>query len=175
MFLWRIRASRRFLKLKKHKQKGRIKLSELYEYIKYLLPSALAWFLSQLIKCIICGFKREKKDMFAAGGMPSAHTAVVLALVTRLFFTVGFGSPVFAISFIYMIMTIFDSANVRLMTGYQSVEINRMMKDLYKDKPEEIKALKVVKGHTYSEIVVGGIIGIVLTCVYQVVEKSMLS
>ncbi len=149
-------------------------MSKLYEYINYLLPSGLAWLFSQIIKCIICGFKKEKKDMFAAGGMPSAHTAVVIALVTRLFFTVGFGSPVFAIAFVYMIMTIFDSANVRLMTGYQSIEINRMMNDLYRDKPEEIKALKVVKGHTYPEIVVGGIIGLLLTVAFQIIEQSLL-
>ena len=149
-------------------------MSQLYEYIKYLLPSGLAWFLSQLIKIIICAAKNEKGNMFVAGGMPSAHTAVVLALVMRLFFTVGFGSPIFAIAFVYMIMTIFDAANVRLMTGYQSVEINKLMHRVYADKPEEIEELKVVKGHTYPEIIVGGIIGIVLTCVYQIVETALL-
>jgi acid phosphatase family membrane protein YuiD len=139
-----------------------------------MLPCLISWFLSQAVKMIICSIKKEQKNMFASGGMPSAHTAVVLALVVRLFFTEGFGSPAFAVAFIYMIITMFDAANVRLMTGYQSIEINRLMRDLYKDKPEEIKELEVIKGHTYAEIVVGAAIGILVTVVYQIIEQSLL-
>ncbi|NLX94105.1 MAG: divergent PAP2 family protein [Clostridiales bacterium] len=78
---------------------------QLYEYIKYMLPCLISWFLSQAVKMIICSIKKEQKNMFASGGMPSAHTAVVLALVVRLFFTEGFGSPAFAVAFIYMFET----------------------------------------------------------------------
>ena len=68
----------------------------------YMLISAvLAWFIAQIFKIFTGSFRNQKfslKWMFANGGMPSSHSACVLALGTACIIQEGVGSPYFAIA-----------------------------------------------------------------------------
>ena len=72
-----------------------------------LFAPIAAWFISQLVKAFINLFVYKKfslERLFGDGGMPSAHSATVMCLTIMIGWTVGFGSAVFALSFIFAVV-----------------------------------------------------------------------
>lgn len=137
----------------------------------YLLISAvLAWFIAQIFKIFTGSFKNQKfsiKWMFANGGMPSSHSACVLALATACIVKYGVGSPYFALAAIFTIIVLNDAVGVRYETGEQAKIINRIVKEIFSGKPEEINTgLKELVGHTPLQVVMGAILGIFVAIGY---------
>ena len=61
-----------------------------------------AWIIAQIVKTIVnfCMTKELNFErLIGDGGMPSCHSAVVMALTVMCGITYGFGSGIFAISF----------------------------------------------------------------------------
>ena len=70
----------------------------------------VGWFLAQSIKMISCFIRSGKLDfsyLVSTGGMPSAHSAMVSGLATSVGITVGFGKPIFAVSFAFAVDVVF--------------------------------------------------------------------
>lgn len=65
-----------------------------------------------------------------SGGMPSSHTAAVVALVVELWMRFGGGDPVLAIGFFVAAVVMYDAAGVRWQTGRQAAVLNRLLHDL---------------------------------------------
>ena len=69
-----------------------------------LIVAVLAWMLAQISKLLIV-LLRERQLQLAyltsAGGMPSSHSAVVVALAMRIAIDEGVASPLFAIAFVF--------------------------------------------------------------------------
>ena len=60
-----------------------------------LLVPAFAWFVAQLLKTLINGIVNKSfspERLFGDGGMPSGHSATVMALAMMCGFSCGFGS-----------------------------------------------------------------------------------
>jgi hypothetical protein len=81
-----------------------------------LIVACLAWVLAQLSKLLIV-LLRERQLQLAyltsAGGMPSSHSAVVVALAMRVAIDEGVDSPLFAIAFVFAGVVLYDAAGIR--------------------------------------------------------------
>lgn len=145
----------------------------MYSYVRILLSSGIAWLIAQVIKVIISACKKETKDIFVSGGMPSSHSAVVTALFTRVGLIEGFDSSIFAIGLIFAFITMFDAANVRMAVGRQAMRLNQIIRDIYNNDKEKAEPVKIVKGHTYAEVAVGLVLGIIVVLIFTFIEKKL--
>ena len=124
---------------------------------KYIYIPLLTWFFIQLFKVIWDLVETKKfnfKRILGAGGMPSSHSAVVMALATLVGKNVGFDSPVFALAVIFAFVVMYDAAGVRRAAGKQAKLLNKLEK------------LVEFLGHTPLQVFVGAIIGIIVGCIY---------
>ena len=138
--------------------------------MRIFLVCLIAWFIAQLIKVIINlvkyynakrkGIKRKKvtlETLFKLGGMPSSHTATVIALCGCVGLHSGFTSDVFAACGVFAFITMFDAFKVRLPISRLTDAFNRLQdKVCGNDVPD----VKKVEGHTIPEIIGGFIVGL---------------
>ena len=137
--------------------------------MKIFLVCFLSWLIAQIIKVIINTVKylyNKKKGrkhtkvtietFFKLGGMPSSHTATVIALCGCLGLTTGWNSDVFAASGVFAFITMFDAVKVRLPISRLTDAFNRLQGKVC---GEEAKAVKKVEGHAIPEVIGGFIVG----------------
>ena len=136
--------------------------------MKYLLVAALAWLLAQSTKRLLnlLGYnKRVFRDgesaLFLSGGMPSGHSATVVALSMSIGLMEGFDTTVFAISGIFAVIVMYDAIKVRYSSGVQGDTIN----SLIKEQKSRIAKVRVAHGHTPLEVVAGALVGAVVASV----------
>lgn len=137
----------------------------------YLLISAVfGWMIAQFMKIFTGAFSGQGfhiKHMFANGGMPSSHSSTVLALTTASAVQYGLGSAAFAISGILSIIVMNDAFGVRYETGEQAKLLNRIAKELFSGKTEDVNTgLKELVGHTPFQVLIGAIVGIITALAY---------
>ncbi|MBR2292979.1 MAG: divergent PAP2 family protein [Clostridia bacterium] len=140
----------------------------------YILISAvLGWFIAQFLK-IFTGFAETKKfhvkHMFANGGMPSSHSATVMALCIACAIQEGVASPYFAITAVLAIIVMNDASGVRYETGEQAKIINRITRELFSGKSEEVNTgLKELVGHTPFQVLMGALLGVCVAVIYGLI------
>lgn len=130
-----------------------------------LVATGIAWFLAQLLKTLISTIREGKFDFkwfVLPGGFPSSHSAAATALATSLGIKFGFSSGLFALSVLLAGFIIFDARVIRRATGKQAETLNRIVRDLYKEKKLKIGRLKEFLGHTSLEIFFGILLGIIV-------------
>lgn len=136
----------------------------LHNYI--LWTSIAAWVIAQSIK-VALGVYSEKRFNFrwfvGTGGMPSSHAAGVSALATSIGVTYGLDSAIFAVTFIFTSIVMFDAQGVRLHAGRQAEILNKMLEDIYWQKKLDEDKLKEFLGHTPVEVFAGAILGILVS------------
>jgi hypothetical protein len=129
----------------------------------------LSWAIAQGIKIII-GLTQGKKFNFywilRTGGLPSAHSAAVVALAMALGKELGFQSPFFALSAIFALITMFDAQTWRRSIGVQARILNKIMEDFHEGRKLKEKRMKELVGHTPVEIFAGALIGIIVAVVF---------
>lgn len=124
---------------------------------KIVIACFFGWFIAQSIKFVTELIKHKRFDidkMFALGGMPSSHTATIVALLFATFFDQGVTPLVIAI-FIIALIVIRDSVGVRQEVGKHARILNKIMKK-HKVIEEELEELI---GHTHLEVIAGALIG----------------
>ena len=131
-----------------------------------LIIAATSWIVAGVLKTIIDFIINKRlslRRIVGAGGMPSSHTATVVALAISIAYYSGVSSTEFAIALIFMIIVIHDATGVRLETGKQAKVLNAMMfeSDAFKDLDFE-KELKEYVGHTPTQAFVGALVGILV-------------
>ncbi len=97
------------------------------------------------------------------GGMPSGHTALVTSAATTVGLYSGFTSPVFLISLILAILVVRDALGFRMQLSAHAKILNRLIKELPDEKEFSYPYSPERLGHTYAQVLVGAILGIVLT------------
>lgn len=130
---------------------------------KVLIACVTAWFIAQVIKILLTYYSSKKLDLTrltGSGGMPSSHTAFVMALSTSIGKMYGWDSAIFAVSLCFTLVVMYDAAGVRRAAGNQAKILNRIIEDLAHNKPITDEKLKELIGHTPKEVVVGAILGI---------------
>ena len=136
---------------------------------KYIYIPLLTWFFIQLFKVIWDLVENKKfnfKRILGAGGMPSSHSAVVMALATLVGKNVGFDSPVFALAVIFAFVVMYDAAGVRRAAGKQAKLLNKLIETPGLSGVQVSEKIVEVLGHTPFQVFVGAIIGIIVGCIF---------
>ncbi len=123
--------------------------------------------IAQAIKVLIylCTHRKINFKIFTTtGGMPSSHTAGVIALSTSVALIQGIDSMLFAVSLGFSLIVMQDASGVRRAAGKTAATLNRLV-DEFVQKNQVVKpydALKELLGHTPLEVFCGMILGIIV-------------
>ena len=135
----------------------------LSDYAYFVIP-IFAWIMAQVAKIFIKGLHESNWDwryIYRSGGMPSAHTTVIVSLCTVLAFRLGTKSPEFGIACILASIVMYDAVNVRHAVGEQARAIRMMLPKVFKEKPAHM-IIHQSNGHTPAEVLAGLVIGVVV-------------
>lgn len=137
--------------------------------MRYILPPVVAWAIAQAFKVVVEFYKVRRLDfriLAAMGGMPSSHTAMVMALTTVLARLDGLASPLFAIALIFSLVVMYDAAGVRRAAGRQAAVLNRVVADLREHRGFHEDRLLELLGHTPFEVLGGAALGIAVALLF---------
>lgn len=128
-------------------------------YDNIILIPAISFVLAVFLKWVIIKFSTGKLNLeraLGSGGMPSAHSAVVVSLATAFALKYGVHSDLFAIVMGFTVIIIYDAINVRYEAGLHAKAINERLWE---------KKFKESLGHLPSEAFAGSILGIVIAVI----------
>ena len=140
-------------------------LVNFYNDYRYLVVPFFTWIGIQLFK-IIWEYAETKRlnirRLWGAGGMPSAHSAVVVSITTMIARSQGFSSPIFALSFVFSMVVLYDACGVRRAAGKQAALLNKLVETPGLTGIQVSERLVEVLGHTPIQVFVGALIGVVV-------------
>lgn len=130
--------------------------------LKYIIIPLLVVVISQSIKALIEYIKHKEINLvrlfIGMGGMPSTHSALVSSLSTIIYLDYGLSS-LFAITFIFSLIVIYDSMGIRYESGKQAKIINDIAGSNLNEKI----------GHRPIETLVGTLLGISLSILLNII------
>ena len=131
----------------------------------WFVSAFLAGGLAQLVKLVLGWIRNrtfDRKFLTEAGGMPSAHSALVSALSVAVGLTDGFDSPEAMIAVGFGTITIVDALSVRRAAGDHARLLNRIVERLNLSGEErfETERLRERLGHNGREVLAGVFFGI---------------
>lgn len=128
--------------------------------MKALFAFIVAWFIAQITKTLIFITSHRKinkgdivRNITKSGGMPSGHAASLTGLTAYFGFSLGIDDPMFVLSLCVLFIVVYDAINVRYAVGEQG----KVLKEITKSQE-----MKVVEGHTFSQVCVGALLGFVV-------------
>ncbi len=130
-----------------------------------LLAGLIAWSLAQIVKVPLEYIQTRKWNwalLLRAGGMPSSHSALVVAIAYGTGLFGGFNQPIFALAVALAMVVVYDATGIRRQAGKHAELINAMINDLASGHPLKEEQLREVLGHTPLEAVAGVILGLVI-------------
>ena len=132
-----------------------------------LISAGCGWVVAQILKSITGVFKIKKFTLteffFGTGGMPSSHTAAVIALLVACGVKYGLDSGFFAVSFILAMIVIRDAMGMRRQVGEHAKALNVIFKEFAEAKNDPKltqKAFSELAGHTPLQVFAGVIVGV---------------
>ncbi len=135
-----------------------------YEVLTSLVAANV---IAQVLKTSIHALQHKQPDLrmlFTTGGMPSSHSASVVAMATSVGLIEGFSSISFALAATLAIIVMYDSAGVRQAAGKQARVLNSIVKELLSAEHTLSGAkLKELLGHSPKEVLAGAILGILVS------------
>ena len=129
----------------------------------WFISAFFAGGLAQLIKLVRLWRRTGRIDfsrLRGAGGMPSAHAALVTALSVAVGLTNGFDSPEAMIAVGFGTITLADAVSIRRAAGEHAALLNRVAKRLDGEEPFEAPHLDESLGHSSLEVLAGVLFGI---------------
>ena len=127
-----------------------------------LVSCVIAWLVAQLSKPLIHYVRSRRVNLryfVTAGGMPSSHSAVVVALATRVGVDTGVSSIAFALATVFAAIVMYDAAGVRRAVSLQARVLNRMLTEMIEAQHFNEDRLRELIGHTPFEVAVGALLG----------------
>jgi acid phosphatase family membrane protein YuiD len=124
----------------------------------------LSWIVAQASKIFIRGIKYKDWDwryIYRSGGMPSAHTTIIVSLCTVIAFRAGTTSPEFGIACILAVIVMYDALNVRHAVGEHAQALREILPIIYKKQVPPM-IIHQSYGHTPLEVSIGMLIGVVV-------------
>lgn len=128
-----------------------------------ILPIAVGVFvqaIKMIIEVIKGGFSWH--NVVSYGGMPSSHSAMVTSLATTIYLASGF-SPELCIALTLALIVIRDAVGFRSYLSMFGKNLNKIIKDLPADKEYHYQVLPERIAHTWPQVIVGSILGVVIT------------
>ena len=123
------------------------------------------WLAIQLFKFFYEWIVNKRIDfhrLFGAGGMPSAHSAVVCSLAALVGKEIGYGSPEFAMAVILALIVMYDACGVRRAAGKQASILNKLITTPGLSNIEVQEKLTEALGHSPTQVFVGALLGILI-------------
>ena len=124
----------------------------------------LAWFLAQLIKVIlelVLLRRFDVKRFVSSGGMPSSHSALVVAAAIAIGRLYCFDGPAFALAAVLSAVVMYDACNVRRSAGDTARLVNQLLEHVEKLTAEDFADdLKIIMGHTPLQVAAGALLGL---------------
>jgi len=123
----------------------------------YLLAALFGWLAAHLVKfllTLVASGGREKSlgIFFRAGGMPSSHSSVMVAVLVAIAGREGMGSALFGLALATTVVILYDAVNVRRSVGEQGDTLRKLAP---KDR------FFTAYGHTVTEVIVGSAVGFI--------------
>jgi uncharacterized protein len=135
---------------------------------KVLIAVMAGWLFAQALK-IPTEYLRSRRWMwamfFAPGGMPSSHSALLVAGTLAVGLYHGFDTPLFGIAVAITMIVAHDASGVRRQAGMHAERINFLFEELLKGHLWDEKELKEVIGHTPLEVLGGILLGLLVAFV----------
>ena len=139
----------------------------------YLIDvAAISWVTAQLLKTLVFYLKNKKMDfktLSGAGGMPSAHSALVCSVAIDTAHKYGLSSPYFSFALTLAMIVMYDAMGVRRAAGNQAKTINQIQDYLKKNQSKlpdgekyaagAIHRLDESLGHKPVEVLGGAVLG----------------
>jgi acid phosphatase family membrane protein YuiD len=128
-----------------------------------LLTGLASWILAQVLKIPIDLIQSRHWNwalFFAAGGMPSSHSALVTSTAIAVGLHYGFDDPVFGVATAIAMIVVYDATGIRRQAGMQAQKINILVEELLQGHPISQEHLREVLGHTPLEALGGVLLGI---------------
>ena len=124
----------------------------------------LAWFLAQLAKVIlelVLLRRFDVKRFVSSGGMPSSHSAMVVAATAAIGKLYGTSGAAFALAVVLSAVVMYDACNVRRSAGDTARLVNQLLEHVEKLTAEDFADdLKIIMGHTPFQVAVGAVLGL---------------
>ncbi len=142
----------------------------------YIIAFGLAYIVSEgakIVRIIVKNKELRWQEFFKSGGMPSSHSANVMALATTIGLINGFDSAVFGLAIGFAAIVMYDAMHVRRAVGEQGQVIRKLIERdanlendirelLGKKVVRKIKTPYYSRGHKPEEVLVGCLIGILV-------------
>jgi len=126
-----------------------------------LLIAVAVQFSCQIFKFFYYSFKEKRLDLkflVTPGGIPSAHSAFAASITTAVAVRTGLGSDLFAVSFVFAVIVMFDALKLRGEVQSHAVLLNRLKEKMLPGDSSE--PLSEMVGHSALEILIGVVIGV---------------
>ncbi|MBM3178826.1 MAG: divergent PAP2 family protein [Chloroflexi bacterium] len=139
---------------------------------KVLFAVLSGWLIAQALKIPFEYFRSRRwmwAMLFAPGGMPSSHSALMVAGTLAVGLYHGFNNPIFAIAVGITMIVVHDASGVRRQAGMHAERINLLFEELLKGHLWDENELKEVIGHTPLEVIGGIILGLLVAIVQWLV------
>ncbi len=153
-------------------------MSKMYPFYSAIFGCLLAQLLKPVGHYLI---HQEWKPhlVFASGGMPSSHSALVSALTLSIGIVENFDSSLFAVTLAFSVIICYDAANVRYYAGQNISLTKKLINDLKEITTLDLpfadpiyqKKMKEVIGHTYFEVFFGILTGLVVSYVMFLIYR----
>ena len=121
-------------------------------------------FTAQCAKFLLHLITKKEIDLTkftTTGGMPSSHSAGVVALAVMVGVLSGFTSVDFALATGLALVVMYDASGVRRAAGKQAACLNKIIQDFYKHDVAKFGGrLKELLGHTPLQVVMGALYGV---------------
>ena len=133
-----------------------------------LLTGLIGWIVAQALKLPIDLLQNRHWNwalFFAAGGMPSSHSALVTSTAAAVGLHYGFDNPIFAVAVTVAMVVVYDATGIRRQAGMQAQKINVLVEELLQGHPISQEHLREVLGHTPLEALGGVLLGLVVAVV----------
>jgi len=135
-----------------------------------LQVALFAWLVAQVAKTFLYWHKEGHFSLarfVGSGGMPSSHSALVVALFTAVGLREGWGSPITGITLVFALIVMYDAAGVRRAAGKQAAVLNEIVAELQAHRGITEKKLKELLGHTPVEVIAGAALGILVSVLFR--------
>ena len=115
---------------------------------------------AKIIYLLVTTKKIDLKRFIGTGGMPSSHAATVMSLLTCIGRTSGIESSLFAVTFVFAMVTLYDATGIRRAAGHQAEVLNKIIENWEEGETLRERRLKELLGHTPMEVFWGCLLGI---------------
>ena len=131
--------------------------------LEIIVSAISANFIAQFYKFVVYFIINKQinfKRLFQTGGMPSSHSAFMMAMATSTGLITGFDTPAFAIALTVSLVVMYDAAGLRRAVGRQASVLNQIVAEIFSEHPNlSSQKFKELLGHTPVEVFIGALLG----------------